>query len=444
MTGPRFLAGFAVIIFLLEGSWFLGSRERVIQAGTAVLSWFKAHGTVADSVDEEPPAPLADGAAGGGARSEAADQDASATTESRDPGAKKEARKEEVKKKDAKKEDAKAEPAEAAKESTKEPSKAADPLEPLPLKNLPPQTRLKPDPEKSQFQRAAVLVQVEETVKPSKGDVYTPKVRVVENYLQEYLRRAGHPIVARPEDAVYRVEVGVQAEFDKELMVNGRRVAYKYGGSSSVRVLGRDGRELEKLEIPQVFRESAGSEEDALLQLDRYMAKVVWDNLFHKGSSLGNGKIIALLNSLAIEGAAQPEGEPETGPLTAEQIIASLVDLGLEAVPYLLDALIDDRIVRVESKYPGLKGRNLDDLKIYHLADKALEEIFQKVSRMSLDTSDAQRFRIIAGWANEWRRFCKPFRESPAPRANKKDAPPESKAPPARARESDGGAPEGR
>jgi hypothetical protein len=65
----------------------------------------------------------------------------------------------------------------------------------------------------------------------------------------------------------------------------------------------------------------------------------------------------------------------------------------------------------VKAAYPGLKVPT--DLKIYHLADKTLEEIFQKVSRMELKTPPQLRFYIIAGWENEWRRFCKPFRESP-------------------------------
>ena len=48
-----------------------------------------------------------------------------------------------------------------------------------------------------------------------------------------------------------------------------------------------------------------------------------------------------------------------------------------------------------------------------------IEEIFQKVSRMSLDigasTSDDMKLRrvILRGWEAEWRRFCKTYRDSP-------------------------------
>ena len=309
-------------------------------------------------------------------------------------------------------------------ERTKAVTKQEEPLKPLPPKDLPPQTRPKPDPQKTQFLREPVFVHVEERAKPSVGEAFTPKVPVVENYLQEYLRRAGHPVVSRQEDASYRVEGNVQAEFNKKLTVLGRVEGYKYGGSSAVRVLASDGRELEKFEIPQVFQASSRSEQDALLQFERYMAKVVWENLFGRGAVLGNPKVVSLVSALAIEGPPPAPDAVDTEPLTTETIISSLVGMGLEAVPYLLDALTDDRIVRIESKYPGLKGRNLDDLRIYHIADKALEEIFQKVSRMNLDTSEVQRVRLVLpGWESEWRRFCKPFRESP----RRKESAPEAK-----------------
>ena len=106
-------------------------------------------------------------------------------------------------------------------------------------------------------------------------------------------------------------------------------------------------------------------------------------------------------------------------PLTTEQVVSRLADIGFPAVPYLLDAMTDERVVRLDSDYPGLKGRNLEDLRVYHIADKALEEIFQKVSRMGLDVTadDVEHHRlrrvILLGWENEWRRFAKAFRESP-------------------------------
>jgi hypothetical protein len=43
------------------------------------------------------------------------------------------------------------------------------------------------------------------------------------------------------------------------------------------------------------------------------------------------------------------------------------------------------------------------------MADKVLEEIFQKVSRMSLETDARTRLVIVKGWENEWARFCPSF-----------------------------------
>ena len=82
-------------------------------------------------------------------------------------------------------------------------------------------------------------------------------------------------------------------------------------------------------------------------------------------------------------------------------------------MPYMLEALSDTRSVLMRSNYPGLNEKNRSALKVFHIADKVLEEIFQKVSRMGLETTAKGRFRVMKGWEHEWRRFCPPFRDSP-------------------------------
>ena len=99
--------------------------------------------------------------------------------------------------------------------------------------------------------------------------------------------------------------------------------------------------------------------------------------------------------------------------LTTEDVIARLVARGLSIVPYMLEALADTRSVVMRSSYPGLNEKNRSELKVFHIADKVLEEIFQKVSRMGLATTAKGRFRIMKGWEHEWRRFCPPLRNSP-------------------------------
>ena len=104
---------------------------------------------------------------------------------------------------------------------------------------------------------------------------------------------------------------------------------------------------------------------------------------------------------------------PEDAVATTEGVIARLADRGLAVVPYMLEALSDTRPVVMPSSYPGLSEENRSELTVSHIADKVLEEIFQKISRMSLATTEKERFRIMSGWEQEWRRFCPPFRDSP-------------------------------
>lgn len=310
---------------------------------------------------------------------------------------------------------------EAERDTKEEPAgqKGRDPLAPLPRDRLPPRTRVPPDPEKAQFQRDAVFVRVGEVIVSSKGETILPDVQVVDTYLQEYLRRAGFRIVTRPGEARYRVEGDLQSEYDKDLKVQGRTVAYKVRAECSFFVLDREGNELESFDIPEVYQENVRSEESAFLQLRRYVAKLAWDRLRQQGEVLGDPGVARLLTSLCLEGAS-PRGEP---PTTAEGVIEELVDRGLEVVPFMIEALTDTRSVLAPSSYPGFTEERRGELKVYHVADKVLEEIFQKVSRMSLETPPEGRFRIMTGWEQEWRRFCPPFRESPhAPSRAKKSS----------------------
>ena|GEM_PF-1305003 len=300
--------------------------------------------------------------------------------------------------------------------------KQEKPLPPLESAKLPARTRPLLDPRKDQFLAEKVFVRFQEKVKPEKGEPYTPERRILEDYLKEYLRRSGHPIVERPEDAVWIFDGSFEAAFRTSLKVLDSAAAWKYSGTAVLLIRDSKGQLVETYELPDLTEANVKSEESAVLNLRRRMAKLFWDKVTLDGGKLTNREVVELLGALAL----QPSEDDST---TADAIVQKLAEIGLPSVPYLLEALTDNRVVRLPSSYPGLKGRSLDDLRVYHIADKALEEIFQKVSRMSLDISPedvaAQKLRhlVISGWENEWRRFCKPFAESPMrrPRPARKD-----------------------
>jgi len=321
-------------------------------------------------------------------------------------------------------EPAKASPATPAKDG--EPVTEEKKLGKLPEKDLPPLTRRKPDPDRDQFQRFSVHVKVTETLQASKGQVGPAAVPVVENYLSEYFRRAGHPVTSTPKGATYVVEGSVEVLFHSTLTLLESTIGWKYHGGGAVEVKDFTGKVIEKFEVPELHEESGRSEEIACLDFERHMAKLLWDNLLQQSQVFTNTEARDLIGSLSSQGATRatsgskdPSDEIDDRLLTTEDVVRRLADIGFPAVPYLLEALDDERVVLIPSDYPGLRGNDPSKLRAFHVADKALEEVFQKVSRMSLDigttTSEDIKLRrvILKGWEAEWRRFCKPYRESP-------------------------------
>ena len=299
-------------------------------------------------------------------------------------------------------------PAGQAEKAPDKPDKKAQkrpPIPRLPAEQLPKRTRVRPDPAKSQVELDAIHVSIEEMAQTMDGKRYTPQARVVENYLSEYLRRAGYRILENPARARYRISGRISTVFDTELILRNKIIAWKYAGSIVVKLRDINGKVLQEITIPEVFRLNVKNEKSAIWDLRRYLAHIIYTGLCLEGKVLTNKEVVDLIESLAVDSFDRVED------IEAAGVIEKLADHGLEAVPYLLHALTDTRTVMVKARYPKLEVPT--DLKIYHLADKTLEEIFQKVSRLELKTPARLRFYIIAGWENEWRRFCKPFRESP-------------------------------
>lgn len=293
-------------------------------------------------------------------------------------------------------------------------------LPPLPKEKLPPRTRPAPDPSKDQYVRDPVFVLVEESVTPSEGPDYVPDVPVVRNYLRAYFERAGHPTVDEPEKAKWHVEGTVKLRFHSTLKALGTVVGWKYRAEASFRVVEASGEEADRFEIPELYRENSRSEASCVLDIRRYLAKAIWDRMFRAGRVFGSRKAEALINSLALESSGTAKSGEDAEPETTDAVVNALADMGLEAVPHLIEALLDERPVLKKATYPGLTEATLSDLRIYHVADKALEEIFQKVSRLSLASEKSMtpreksrvRRAIIAGWENEWKRFCPSFAAS--------------------------------
>jgi hypothetical protein len=332
--------------------------------------------------------------------------------------------------------------AEDTSEKPAAPDDKSSPVPKLSEDELPPATAPQPDPLKDHYVRPPVVVKVDEFIEPRFGQPYVPEIRVLEDYLAEYFRRAGHTVVtdvkkdsadgdsAEAEEASYVVSGSFLAKYDKVLKFRGKEFAIKYLAEASIEVFDSSGKLVLRAEvndlpaeaiIPEASKEAGSLLDDprkkgqaarpqeyhAVIDLRRKAAMSLWRQIFHRKGPFGDGEISLLIDSLKEE---DPEAEEEQH---ADVVLNKLVSRRFDAVPYLLEALSDTSPVVVPANYPDLKPANANKLAVYHLADKALEEIFQKISRMGLETPDRHRFVIIRGWENEWRRFCRAYRESP-------------------------------
>lgn len=303
------------------------------------------------------------------------------------------------------------------------------PIPEIPPDKLPPATGRKPDPGTEQFIRAPVQVRIDEIVVPRDRDPYVPGSRILNTYVAEYFRRAGHPVVEQGEPAEFYVVGNLESSFVKEITYRGSLLAVKFAGDGVFQVLDADKEPLADFDLPDLEmeaivpgaaeefevrnRESLGDPSElpeeayAVRDLSRRAASELWRRLYHRRGPFGDGQVQSWLDALTVDDIEAEE------PVDGNEILRKLVRRRFEAVPVLLEALTDDRPVLVPLEYPGLSEVNRNMLRVYHVADKALEEIFQKVSRMGLDTPPRLRFVIIKGWENEWKRFCPAFRRSP-------------------------------
>ena len=243
--------------------------------------------------------------------------------------------------------------------------KKKPPIPELAADQLPKQTRARPDPAKSQVELDAIHVTIVEMPQTMPGKRNTPQTSVVKNNHREYLPRPRYRIVENPAKARYRVSGKISTIFDTELILRNKIIAWKYAGTISAKLQDANGKVLQEMDIPEVFRLNVKSEKSAIWDLRRFLAHLIYSELCLKGDELTNGKIVSLIESLAVDSFDQVED------IEASAVVEKLADHGLQAVPYLLQALTDTRTVMVKAVYPGLKVPT--DLKIYHLADKVLE-----------------------------------------------------------------------
>ncbi|MGH7378211.1 MAG: hypothetical protein ACRD2T_10365, partial [Thermoanaerobaculia bacterium] len=191
----------------------------------------------------------------------------------------------------------------------------------LPRDKLPPRTAAPPDPAKEQYRRDKLYLRTVERVEPKEKPAYTLELRVLENYLAEYFRRAGFEVAPEPQGVKYRIEGTFEARFDHPITFQGQTLFHTYKGTARVSVLpplapgeasGSGPVEpLEVVEVPDFLTDGAvdpgvPEEQVAVLEMRRRMAKIIWERLFHVGKVFADPETPLLLASLASD---DPESE---------------------------------------------------------------------------------------------------------------------------------------
>lgn len=250
-------------------------------------------------------------------------------------------------------------------------------------------------PPSGSLDRGTVFVEVTEALDGETTDLNISELLITRALLHHGLH------LAPEEDARYRFEGRLSATFHQRLtmelggveqLLEHQWLAEFEGTLTDRGEEGSDAKErTEVFAFPEPLLNGRTDEELARRDIRRRSATIIARDVT-RGEILGQPRIAGLLDALL---------DP-FDPRTFDEIERDLVDEGLPAVPYLLDALADERAVRLEGTYPGLEEWNREELKVHHIADRALSEILGRTAGLDLLSTKERRLRVIIGWTWAW------------------------------------------
>lgn len=286
------------------------------------------------------------------------------------------------------------------------------------------------------LQRGKFFVNIEETL-----DGEPTEVNQSQGLVTRRLLHHGFELVESADKARYIVEGTVTCKFHKKATfdypgTDSITLQYQYEGQMDCKLIdvespGKDDDPhlTERFSFPEPLIDGRQDDEDAKRGIRRWVGTKL-ANSIAGGKLLGQAEIKALIDAL---------GDPYESR-SFDDIVDELKAVGYPAVPYLLEALDDDRPVRLKGTYPGLEEWNADSLRYFHVADKALEEILQRYSGLTVDSIQDHTYAAQLAWTWAWEELQQLPEEHrtdpnqrrktfPAPRAG--EALPEDLIPPA-------------
>ncbi|MFQ5653226.1 MAG: hypothetical protein ACE5GW_00670 [Planctomycetota bacterium] len=263
----------------------------------------------------------------------------------------------------------------------------------------------RPEAPRKPLDRGTFFVAITETLEGEPTEV-----NIAEHLITRTLLGHGLTPAPRRENARYLLEGTLTCAYHKELTfefgdmkqllehqykalfecsLTDTRPGAAAGESSGEHTSGEP--DVEVLDFPEPLINGRTDRKLARRDIRRRAATNICERMMN-GRLLGRPEIKGLLDAL---------GDP-LDPRTFNDIAGRLAAIGIPAVPYLLDALRDDRPVRMKGDYAGLEERNLDAMRYYHVADLALGEILRRSSGLAIDSTEEMHLRVITGWTWAW------------------------------------------
>ncbi|MGE3164991.1 MAG: hypothetical protein AB7O52_08795 [Planctomycetota bacterium] len=255
----------------------------------------------------------------------------------------------------------------------------------------------RPTPLGVPLNRGTVYVKIEETL-----DGEPTAVNLIQELVTRRLLYHGFHLVEAPERARYRVEGSLHCRFHKDHTFDfgdqSTHLEYQFEAQLDCTLTDTQGTSgdtpdplTERFAFPEPLIYGRTQMAAAKRDIRRYAESIFSPQLLN-GRILGNPEVKALVDAL---------GNPYD-TRTFNEVLDGLVRIGPRAVPYLLDGLTDSRPVRLAGTYPGLEDWNRDSLHFAHIFDRALGEILQRYSPLTLDSTEELLLRVQRGWTWAW------------------------------------------
>ncbi|MDE0959683.1 MAG: hypothetical protein OSB09_02790 [Planctomycetota bacterium] len=239
------------------------------------------------------------------------------------------------------------------------------------------------------LQRGTAHVDVSETID---GD--PTELNITRLILERGLSLHGFQLVPRAE-AQFVVEGTLTCEFFQDLNFefkeSKQHLEYQFHGKFDGRLTSIEDGRIQELSFPEPLMNGRTDMGMARRDIRRRSATIISETML-RGPILGDPEIRGLLDAL-------------TDPLDGRfhnQVLEEIVAHQERAVPYLIEALRDDRAVRLEGEYAGFSDLAEGELKVYHIVDKALTVLLDRASGLDPLSSDDFIQRVRTGWQWAW------------------------------------------